>query len=104
MQAKNFDPELLRLHPNWGHGNPESTLGNSPSSRSVSYKIKLKKIDKKNGRVNHNIRNRESRKAVPAYSTRVKPCRNPIGLVSAAEHNAIRHSVSAFQLEDKINN
>jgi len=26
MQAKNFDPELLRLHPNRGHGTPESAI------------------------------------------------------------------------------
>jgi len=71
MQAKNFDPELLRLHPNRGNGTLESALGNSSSNRPVSHKIKLKDTDKKNGRVSHNIRNRESRKAVPAYKTRV---------------------------------
>jgi len=36
MQAKNFGPELLSLHPNQGHGTPESALDNSPSSRPVS--------------------------------------------------------------------
>jgi len=29
MQAKNFDLELLSLHPNWGHGAVELALGNS---------------------------------------------------------------------------
>jgi len=55
MQAKNFSPEFLSLHPNQGHGTPESTLGNSPSSRPVLHKIKLKETDRKNGRVSHNI-------------------------------------------------
>jgi len=27
MQTKNFDLELLSLHPNWGHGTSESALG-----------------------------------------------------------------------------
>jgi len=26
MQVKNFTPELLSLHPNWGHGTPESAI------------------------------------------------------------------------------
>jgi len=65
MQAKNFGPELLSLHPNRGHRTPESALGNSPSSRPVSHKIMLKETDQKNGRVSHNIQNLESRKAVP---------------------------------------
>jgi len=69
MQAKNFDPELLRLHPNRGHETPESALGNSSSNRPVSHKTKLKETDRKNGRVSHNIQNRKSREAVPAYNT-----------------------------------
>jgi len=39
MQVKNFDTELLRLHQNWGHGTPESALGNSLSSRPDSIKL-----------------------------------------------------------------
>jgi len=37
MQAKNFDSELLRLHPNRGHG-----VGIRQIPRAVSHKIKLK--------------------------------------------------------------
>jgi len=37
-QAKNFDLELLRLHPNRGHGYSELALGNSPTGRPVSAK------------------------------------------------------------------
>jgi len=67
MQAKNFDLELLRLHPNRGHGiGTESALGNSPSGRPVSHKTELKESDRKNGRVSNNIRNCESRKVVLA--------------------------------------
>jgi len=85
MQAKDFNLEFLRLHPNRGHGTPESALGNSLSGRSVSYKSRLKEADKKTRGVSHNIRNRESRKTVPAHNaiareyanTRVKPSRNP---------------------------
>jgi len=47
MQAKNFNLEILSLHPNWGHGTTESALGNSPPSRSVSHISKLKETDKK---------------------------------------------------------
>jgi len=107
MQAKNFGPELLSLHPNRGHGTPELALGNSPSSRFVSHKIKLKETNQKNGRVSHNIRNLESHKAVPAIvreyaRMRVKLFRHPrpnVGLVSAAK----RRSISAEALENKIN-
>jgi len=66
IQAKNFDLELLRLHPNRGHGTPESTLGNSHSNRPVSHKTELRETDRKNEGVSYNIRNRESRKAIPA--------------------------------------
>jgi len=62
MQAKNFDFELFRLHPNRGRGTPESfeALGNSPS-RFVSQKIELKKTDRKTQGISHNIRDRASR-------------------------------------------
>jgi len=69
MQTKNFDPELLRLHPNRRHG---TSLGNSPSGRPVFHKTELKETDRNNEGVSYNIRNRESRKAVPTYSTRKK--------------------------------
>jgi len=59
MQAKNFGSELISLHSNRRHRTPESALGNSPSSRPVSHKIKLKETDRKNGRVSHNVRNQE---------------------------------------------
>jgi len=71
MQAKNFGPELPSLHPNQGHGTHESALGNSPSSRPVSHKIKLKETDRKNGRVSHNNQNQESHKVAPTDSTQV---------------------------------
>jgi len=83
MQAKNFNPELLSLHPNRGHGTPESALGNSPLSRPVSHKIKLKDTDGKNGSVTvitseNKSHVRLSRQIVCEYaSTRVKLCQNP---------------------------
>jgi len=108
MQAKNFGPERLSLHPNRGYGTPKSALGKSSSSRPMSHKIKLKETDRKNRRVSHNVRNQESRKAVPADSTRVrgeavpKPETRHIGLVSAAERNAIlQRSRGTFE---EINN
>jgi len=71
MQAKNFNLEILSLHPNRGHGTPELALGNSPPSRSVSHISKLKETDKKSKSVSHKSRNHASRQVVPAYSTRV---------------------------------
>jgi len=103
MQAKNFDPELLRLHPNWGHGIPEPALGNSLSN--PCHKIKLKETDKKNEGVSHNIRVRESRKTViyttivREYASKAVPKPETIGLVSIAEFSAIRYSVSVETLE-----
>jgi len=54
MQAKKFNLELFRLHPNRGHGTPESALGNSSPGRPMFHKTELKETERNNGRLSHN--------------------------------------------------
>jgi len=106
MQAKNFDLKLLSLHPNWGHGTPESALGNSPRVDPCPTLIRLKETDHEISGSQSLESNHASRKAVPAQRTRVSnavptPETQRVELVSAAERNASRRHVPSNVQEQK---
>jgi len=72
MQAKNFDLELLSLHPNRGHGAAELALGNSLRADPYPTLIKLKETDHKSSRSQSQDLKHASRKIVPVESLRVR--------------------------------
>jgi len=72
MQAKNFDLELLSLHPNWGHGAAELALGNSLRADPCPTLIKLKETDHESSRSQSQDLKHASRKTVRLASTRVQ--------------------------------